>query len=231
MLYPEMWRYKRGDSSHPTYICTWGCLRKYDNGEWKERGRVDITDKHQKAIDIALEGGNPISYLTECGSKNPSAAWYAIKQKVKKNDPETYAKLQRDLRKDRPKAEKPVETPEDGTAVSLKNVVPALVDLEDAMEGWVDRAHKKGLKTIVDDDVEAKLPEAPRICKPVNYEGFDVREVEGAFARYRRSDVGDKTYVDVEIHEGCDTLSYTVEQWRNLHSERVRAFVILGVGE
>ena len=74
-----------------------------------------------------------------------------------------------------------------------------------------------------------ETPEAPRITKPVNYDGFNVREVEGNFARYRRSDVGDMIYIDVEIEGGCDTLSYTIEQWRSFRKEHDRAAVILGV--
>ena len=74
-----------------------------------------------------------------------------------------------------------------------------------------------------------ETPEAPRITKPVNYDGFNVREVEGNFARYRRSDVGGSTYIDVEIEGGSDTLSYTIEQWRSFRKEHDRAAVILGV--
>lgn len=74
-----------------------------------------------------------------------------------------------------------------------------------------------------------ETPETPRITKPVNYGGFNVREVEGNFARYRRSDVGGSTYIDVEIEGGSDTLSYTIEQWRSFRKEHDRAAVILGV--
>ena len=87
----------------------------------------------------------------------------------------------------------------------------------------------KDLKATIEARTEWKPVQEPKITKPVGYDGFTVREVEGDFARYRRSDVSEKTYVDVEIADGCDTLSYTVEQWRNIKREFSRAAVILVV--
>jgi hypothetical protein len=69
-----------------------------------------------------------------------------------------------------------------------------------------------------------KIDPAPAMCS-----GMTVREVEGNFARYRRSDVGGSTYIDVEIEDSSDTLSYTIEQWRSFRKEHDRAAVILGV--
>ena len=47
----------------------------------------------KRAIQIALDGGNPLPFLRECGSSNPPGLWYTIKQDLKKVDPETYEKL------------------------------------------------------------------------------------------------------------------------------------------
>ena len=87
----------------------------------------------------------------------------------------------------------------------------------------------KGQTAMIEARAEWKPVQEPKITAPVGYDGFTVREVEGSFARYRRSDVSEKTYVDVEIADGCDTLSYTVEQWRSIRKEFQRAAVILGV--
>jgi hypothetical protein len=67
------------------------------------------------------------------------------------------------------------------------------------------------------------------IKNPLQYEEFTVREVEGLFGRYRRSDVG-ATYIDFENAEGCvDVMSYTVKQWNAFMRELKRAAQVLGV--
>lgn len=73
------------------------------------------------------------------------------------------------------------------------------------------------------------VAEVPEITKPMMYDGMIIREVEGAFGRYRRSDIGDKIYIDVEPTDGCDTLSYTVGQWESFMAEHRKASRILGV--
>ena len=101
-------------------------------------------------------------------------------------------------------------------------------------------------KMITDPDVEAKLPEEPvkapetvritgksekprKITEPVVYDGLVVREVEGNFGRYRRTDIGSATYIDFESAEGLDTLSLTVDQWRSFREESAKAAKVLGV--
>ena len=80
---------------------------------------------------------------------------------------------------------------------------------------------------------EVDTPEYHNVVESIRINGLKqpifVREVEGNFARYRRSDVGDMIYIDVEIEGGSDTLSYTIEQWRSFRKEHDRAAVILGV--
>ena len=54
--------------------------------------KITLAQK-KRAVQIALEGGNPLPYLRECGSVKPDGLWYTIKQDLKKVDPETYEKL------------------------------------------------------------------------------------------------------------------------------------------
>ena len=90
VLYPHLWRFKRLEGAQKKYFCSWGCVREFDQ---KGVEKVEMSEKNRKAVEIALDGGNPIEYLKKEGSKNPSAAWYSIKAQVKEKDPETYAKL------------------------------------------------------------------------------------------------------------------------------------------
>ena len=74
-----------------------------------------------------------------------------------------------------------------------------------------------------------KVEEVPKITQPVVYNGMTVREIEGGFGRYRRSDVHGSIYIDFEYTEGADVISLTVEQWRRFLEELDNAAKILGV--
>ena len=112
VLWPHQWAYKRGISK-TIYFCSWKCLRADEKKGEKKMGapRIVSEEQEKEAVRIALEGGDPLKYLEECGSNIPPQKWYQIKQKIKDTDPETYAKLPKRIpRKDAVK--KPVETPE-----------------------------------------------------------------------------------------------------------------------
>ena len=100
VLWPDLWRYKRGRN----YLCGYGCMRMIDRGETV----MEKFTKEQKAkaVEIALEGGDPKAYLESIGSKNPENLWYYIKLQLRKNDPETWEKLAGSPKRT------PVETPE-----------------------------------------------------------------------------------------------------------------------
>jgi len=203
-----LWTYKRG-KPNPKYFCTYSCVRKYDKSkEEKHMGAPSKITKEQcaEAVQIALDGGDPIRFLEKCGSGNGTWKWYSIRQKLKDEDPETYARLpDRIPRKD---SRKKPETPETGT------VADAMKGMKDAVETFLG---------------PIETPEKPKVVKPVVYDEMTVREVEGNFGRYRRSDVSGSTYIDFEVNDGADTLSYTIDQWRSLRKEQERAAMILGV--
>ena len=69
----------------------------------------------------------------------------------------------------------------------------------------------------------------PKVTQPAIYEDMVIREVEGLFGRYRYTDIGSAIYIDFENSDGLDTLSMTVEQWKNVREEQVKAAKILGV--
>lgn len=205
IMWPHLWAYKRTGN----YYCSWKCLRTMDKEKEERpimpRGTTRLgKPQNEEAIRIALSGGNPLKYLEDCGSKNPSAAWYNIKQKIKENDPGTYEKLPKKIQR--------------------KDAKPTLAD---AMTGMKDAADQFfGLC----DDMGLKLDnEEPKITKPVMYNNMTIREVEGAFGRYRRSDVNGSIYMDFEQKDGVDVISLTIEQWRSFREEQEQAALILGV--
>ena len=106
--YPEIWAYQRNH----VYYCTWKCLRTLDKEDADQNKKGDESKVKKKfpegvkkqAVQIALEGGNPLRFLEECGSTDPSGLWYNIKLNLKIRDPETYNQL--------PGIRKKAETPE-----------------------------------------------------------------------------------------------------------------------
>ena len=94
VLWPNLWRYKRDK----TYYCTWKCLRTLDvqKPERNETGvkRQKITlEQKKEAVQIAINGKDPIAYLKGLGCADPGQAWYRIKGDLKEADPETYSKV------------------------------------------------------------------------------------------------------------------------------------------
>ena len=215
VLWPHQWAYKIGAQ----FACSWKCIRaneKQSKGVQEMNTKTKIPVEAKKAaIQAALDGKDPYEPLAPYTS-NPKSMWTYIKSVVKKKDPDLYARLP-DLR-DRKK----IETPE-GTLAG------AMQGMKDAADEFFGKCKEMGIKTICDDDVEAKLPEELKITMPVVYDNMTIREVEGIFGRYRRSDVSKGTYIDFEYTEGCDTISLTVGAWRNLLEELNRAAAILGV--
>ena len=210
--WPTLWTYKRG-APYPKYFCSYKCVREFDkNKEEKVVGkpRVISPENEQEAIKCATAGGDPIAYLKNCGAKNPSAAWYHIRSKIKDTDPETYEKLPHLYRKktDTPKA----------------TLADAMEGMKDAADEFFGKCEDMGLSLGKDE-----TPEEPKITQPVVYDGMTVREIEGGFGRYRRSDVHGSIYIDFEYTEGADVISMTDKQWRSFMVELIHASQILGV--
>lgn len=50
-------------------------------------------EEKEKAVELAISGKDPLSYLRERGAKNPSAAWYYIKKTLAKSNPKLLEKI------------------------------------------------------------------------------------------------------------------------------------------
>lgn len=210
--WPTLWTYKRG-APYPKYFCSYKCVREFDkNKEEKVVGkpRVISPENEQEAIKCATAGGDPIAYLKNCGAKNPSAAWYHIRSKIKDTDPETYENLPHLYRK---KTDAPKST-----------LADAMEGMKDAADEFFGKCEDMGLSLGKDE-----TPEEQKITQPVVYDGMTVREIEGGFGRYRRSDVHGSIYIDFEYTEGADVISLTDKQWRSFMVELIHAIQILGV--
>ena len=107
----DLWAYKRQENHQDNYFCSWRCLRAYDKQkeESKVKGRQPALTKDQRdhAVNLALRGYSPISYIRSCGAESPINQWGMIRNALKDNDPERFEQL--------PKTIKGLpEPPEDG---------------------------------------------------------------------------------------------------------------------
>ena len=72
-----------------------------------KKGAQTVTNKmtpenKEKAIEIAIAGGDYIKHLKECGAANPHASWSYIKQQLAREDPAKYDELMEALEKRKP---------------------------------------------------------------------------------------------------------------------------------
>lgn len=227
--YTEFWVYKIGglfycsESCHSiAYYRHWKRieeakkkrrLKKVKEATPKNHYKVLTPEQKRQAIDIAIAGGNPYGYMEEHGSKNPKNLWWSIKHELKEKDPELFAKIPKKL----PDRGKKVEVPEATLADAMKG-------MQDATDTFFDACKDAGLK------IETpEAPKAPKITKPVSYDRFTVRAVEGVYGSYHFQDVSGKQWIDFDNKDMGDTLSLTVEQWREFIKEIQIAAQVLGV--
>ena len=206
--------------------------------------RVKLTDEDRlETCLIAIRGGDPRKHLEQLGSSDPQGTWSKVKAWCADKKPEVYAKIPKriavtdeapvvkisgPIRIETLEADKVevVETPEK-TFESVKKeimeipqvtVADAMRNCKDAADTFFGACEEMGLNL-----------EDKKITQPVSYDGMVIREVEGLFGRYRRSDIIGKIYIDFEPVESMDVLSYTVEQWRTFREEQEKAAAVLGV--
>lgn len=223
--WPEHWVYRRGE----TFYCSDQCrdvdsvrdtrllndiLRarraKKIGKEEKEMNKITLEQK-KKAVQIAFEGGDVLDYLRKCGSKNPPAMWWTIKEGLKKADPQMYAMLPDGRKKTEPKQTAKPETPE-GT-------------LGDAMAG-MQEATNNFFSSCKDMGLNVETPEQPA---PVHDETpdavrFQIMTIRGEFGEYRIKD-------DEFIYAGaCGDVKLVAEDLEAWLDEVKRAAQMLEVG-
>lgn len=184
VLYPDLWRYKRGS----LFLCSWSCLRQFDEGE-KAMNKITLKQK-QKAVEIAISGGNPIEYLRSCGSTAPDKLWCYIKTVLKKKEPETFAKIP-DLRRKKPEAPEAEAKP-----ATLKLDGPIRIQMPEKI---LDLPDEKVMQ------IPKELP------KPFEYRTTGISTAIGDFQYFRKSG-----YLDWTPLDGNGTVSMNTEEWKEL---------------
>lgn len=118
VLYPHLWRYRRGRA----YFCSWKCLRIFDGKEdeknMKEAKKTrvfrDQIETGRQLADAVERGEDPIEFLKGMGYGNPVHAFSNIIKKLREQAPEVAARIPA-----RSGGKKPGRKPEEKPKVEL----------------------------------------------------------------------------------------------------------------
>ena len=198
VLYPDMWAYKKSG----TYYCSYTCRRAAEREEEEEKMNITKVSREQKkkAIQIALDGGDPREYLKECGSDNPQKMWTSIRNSLKKTDPETFGKLPT-LRVD---LNKPV------VDKGMPKKKPETVEGPDGKE--YEKLELDGGKNY--ELSVAETPETPAenpVTRPMNFGGYEVTAIRHpVFGEFHYSKKYD--FIRWDMPEGGD-IEMSPDEW------------------
>jgi hypothetical protein len=170
-------------------------------------------EQRKHAVEIALSGGDPRPFLTDCGSKCPEKLWSSIKARVRENDPETFKKLPAKIR-----GAKPGPKP--------KTAGEAMEAVMETADNFFSLCEEMGLTLGKDEPDQIETPETPKRA-PLQYDGYTVCCVESkTFGRFFWD--RDHNHLDWTTAEG-EEVSFTPTGWRKFLEEIPKVAAILGV--
>ena len=168
IYWPEFWVYRRGE----TFYCSENCKvvgqtqdiklinqvardRRIRKGVEKMGHHKLTLEQKKKAVEIARQGGDQLEYLKKCGAKNPSAAWWYIKEKLVDKDMEKTeepAEVAKKLPEEQ--AEKPIlaETAEEVPPVTVEQKKQdAIMSAKDGIPILPDGKSDFTARTVIDE--------------------------------------------------------------------------------
>ncbi len=205
--WPNMWTYKRDGK----YLCSCGCLRKYDERKEAKEMKTLTTEEKRTACEVALTGGNPSPYLKGLGVTNVTTAWATCRTWARGNlNQDEYEKLPEKLGKTQTKTEEEIteQMEEDG--------VELVYDPSIAEEYKAEQKAKKATE---------------RTCRILGQEPLEVCAVKSRVidAEYRKT--GGRTMTLAGSPLELNMLMLTARQWTALTAEILLALTQLGVEE
>lgn len=188
-------------------------------------------ENKKKAVEIALEGGNPNEYLKACGVANPSASWMYIKKTLQEKDPKKYAQLTNAAKAG--KAEESMDTKEETRAEErapeLK--IDGAITLKTEKPEKIEIVPEGSNRT---EPIRTPAPAAIRhITRPMVYDGLTVRAVSGKYGRYtyKPETIWSDNEASIEFESnGGDKMKMDPGEWRGFMAEMKKAAAVLGVG-
>ena len=186
-----------------------------------KRSKLTLEQK-KKAVEIAMNGGNPLKYLADCGSDNPTGMWYTIKQNLKETDPRTFELLPKRI--DTGAEKKQATVP----GIPISNIeMPAAKDEPKTLDGsaWepFDPEQKASAKPVQFPEVPEKVTGIPVITAlPV----CAVRSRVDSVMKYKV----DKDGMMVLTYEG-GFFRFSLGEWKAFSEEICTALDQLGVAQ
>ena len=209
ILHPDHWAYKRVMKNVNIFWCSWKCLRQSEKEGKLDMKKLTLDDK-KHAVQIALNGGNPLEYIRMCGIANAAEAWHKIKADLKEKDPKTWEKLPKRL--PNPVTDRAKEAPaDDVTKAALEHPERPIVQID----GQVI--------------VEKMMEQTPKITKPLAYSGFTVRAIEGKYGRFSCYKIDNIMYFNYESLDRREEIDMPIYKWKAFLEEIQEAAAVLGV--
>ena len=189
-------------------------LHRKENQITDGKGRANMARKitleqKKKVVKIAIEGGDPLEYLRQLGSKNPIGLWWTIKNDLKAADPELYAKIPR------LDGKKPAEKQEADPQEEKTQDLPKVPDGEEKQE------------------ITKPVGYFPKFAEPVlpmdlpqMFPGFTVTSVRGNFGEWHLDEKHNS--LDFRGAEG-EEICFRPEAWFDFMVEIRAVMQILGV--
>ena len=192
---------------------------QYTDGKPKKKGvnnmgkPVNTNEDRQRRLYELIErinrGMGIRAALADMGYTGKSAGqqYRQLRNFAKENDPVAYAALPEKM---------------DGSVVPVTSLADAMKNCQDAAETFFGECEKMGL-TVDKPDVTVK----PKICKPVNYDGFEMITI-------RSAETGNKFEWSAEyklftIKSHGDEMTLHIDDFKALLKEIQRAAAVLGV--
>ena len=189
-------------------------------------------EQKEKAVEIAIQGGDPLVHLKKCGAKNPTAAWWYIKKTLATKNPQLLEKIPEKIGTvldENGLAVPAPEKPEGGPKVEIAEKLPpeavAEVPEADPLAGFQVMHMGKPVAMSREEHKEAhKGSEA--ITVPVEYDGFKVSAITGEYGDYK---IQDGLYFYFRSSAGMSLLRVALGNVKAVLDEIRRAAKVLGV--
>ena len=218
--WPNMWAYKRDG----VYLCSWGCLRKYDERKEAKEMKTLTTEEKRTACEVALTGGNPSPYLKGLGVTNVTTAWATCKTWARGNlNQDEYEKLPEKLGKT------PAKTVQEITEQMAEDGVELVYDPSIAEEYKAEKEAKKANEQAREEADEEM--NRLKIFREIDMEPLEVCGVRSRVLKdgvYTRNTAGNAMILS-GLSMADDHLGLRAETWSRLSAEILLALKQLGI--
>lgn len=173
-----------------------------------------LTLEHKKnAVEIALTGGNPLTFLKSCGAANPSASWVYIKKCLQVKDPEKYERLLK-VQEEKKQEEPAEDMPKSSAEVTFQG------------KGY-EKAEKADQNTPKTEQKVKKTSGKPKKADPK----LKIREADGAIGTWRRG-YETITFILPAQRDGEEDMEIemTPTEWMVMAEELPNVMKLFGMG-